>query len=455
MVTSWKFFSRLDDGADVAGGIKTHPIGLGSYVRWKIGGLLFVVTVINYVDRQSMSVAAPVLKEEFSITNEQYGLITSAFLVTYGLGQAISGRIIDKYGVKRALGWAVTLWSLACMSLAFGRGYVSFAVLRGILGGFESFNHPSAIKAIAEWFPASERSIGVGIFLAGASFGAIIAPPLLGAAIFYAGWQASFILAGLIGFVWLVVWLRYYESPETHPGLAPAERSHILDGRGAALMQEKKPPIWSLLKHKEVAGLALARAIGDNIFLFFTFWLPIYLADARGLDILGIAAFAWIPFVFTDIGSLVAGWFSAKLIQLGLSVNAARKTMLGIAACLVPISIFAIWAESAFGAVMIIGCAMFFNQFKSVTTVGLPADLFPARDVGTVWGFLGAAGSLGGALVQPWIGWAVDTYSFTPVFIVIALTPAMVMGIILVTVPNVRQIIVDASDKPARHASSD
>lgn len=418
--------------------------GLTSNVRWKIGGMLFLVTVINYIDRQSMSVAAPVLKDEFDITNEQYGLITSAFLFTYAIGQAVSGRLIDKFGVKRALGWAVTLWSLACMLHAFGRGYVSFAVLRGILGSFEAFNHPSAIKAISEWFPASERSIGVGIFLAGASFGAIIAPPLLGAAIFYVGWQFSFLLAGFIGFVWLIIWLKYYQAPEMHPSLSADERHYILDGRGDALMQQARPPIWSLLKHKEVLGIALARCVGDNIFLFFTFWLPIYLADVRGLDILGIAAFAWIPFVFTDVGSLVAGWFSSRLIKAGLSINAARKTMLAIAAVLVPISIFAVWADDVFIAVMIIGCAMFFNQFKSVTTVGLPADLFPARDVATVWGFLGAAGSLGGALAQPWIGWAVDTYSFTPVFIVIALTPAMVMGIIMIFVPNVRQIVVHA-----------
>ena len=418
---------------------------LGSNVRWKIAALLFLGTVNNYIDRQSMAVAAPVIKGELDISNEQYGIITSAFLICYALGQAVSGRIIDRVGVRRAFSWGVAIWSVICMLHAFGRGYVSFAVLRGALGLFEAVNHPAAIKTISEWFPAAERSMGVGIFLAGASTGAIVAPIMLGAAIHYVGWQFAFMLAGSLGFLWLLAWRAYYKTPETHPELSEAERKHILSGRDEAEDREARPSIWQLLKHKEVVGLALARCVGDNIFLFYTFWLPIYLVEERGLNILGIAAMAWIPFVFTDAGSLVAGWFATQLTKRGISINATRKIMLAIAACLVPISILALWAGTAIGAVLCIGVAMFFNQFKSITTVGLPADLFPSRDVATVWGFLGAAGSFGGALVQPWIGWAVDTYSFTPVFIIIAFTPAMVMAIVFVFIPQVRVIDVAAA----------
>ena len=419
----------------------------GSYVRWKVAGLLFLVTLINYLDRQSFSVAAPVILKEFSLTQTQYGAITSAFLLAYAIGQALSGRLIDRIGTKRAFTWAVTLWSLACMVCALGRGYFSFMSMRAALGFFESMNHPTAVKTISEWFPASERPLGVGIFLAGASVGIVVAPPLLATAIFYVNWQFAFVLAGSIGFLWLIVWRKYYQPPETHPGMTDQERTYVLENRATVVPDEQRPSIWALLKHKEVFGLALARFVGDNIFLFFTFWLPLFLAQEHGLNILEIGFFAWVPFLFTDIGSVVAGWFSGQLMRWGFSLNAARKIMLGIAAVMVPISIFAVWADSPLTAVLLIGFAMFFNQFKSVTALGLPGDLFPARDVATVWGYLGAAGSFGGVLFSPLIGWSIENFSFTPVFVAVAFTPAIVMALVLIFVPEVRQIHVSAEPK--------
>lgn len=399
--------------------------------------MLFLVTVISYVDRQSFAVAAPVLLKELELSQTQYGAITSAFLICYAVGQALGGRLIDTLGTKRALAAAVFFWSIAAVLHAFGRGFYSFMALRAVLGLFESANFPAAIKGISEWFPNAERSMATGIFLAGASFGAMIAPPLLGAAIHHWGWQEAFVVSGLVGFVWLFVWRRFYALPETHPAIAPDERAYILEHRPPLRRDGKKAPVGALLRQRPVIGLMLARFVGDNIFLFYTFWLPLYLSKERGLNLLEIGYFAWIPFLFTDLGSLAAGWVATRLMRAGLSLDATRKLMLLVAAVLVPCSMFSLLVENTFAAVLLIGCAMFFNQFKTITVVGLPGDLFSPRDVATVWGFLGAAGSFGGFLFSPIIGWSVDNFSFTPVFVAVSISPAIVMAIILIFIPRI------------------
>lgn len=425
----------------------TAPPLPDGWVRWRIAILLFFVTVINYIDRLSLSIAAPVLMDELALSKTEYGYITSAFLLTYAIGQGLSGRVIDRLGAKRAFTIAVTFWSLAAAAQAFGRGVVSFMGIRAVLGAFESANHPTAVKVIATWFPRAEKSMAVGIFLAGASAGAIVAPLVLGFMIHYFSWQFAFIAAGAVGFVWLIFWRRVYYEPEDHPRLSTGEREYIIEGRGSRVSQSSRPSIWKLLKHKEVAGLMLARFFGDNIFTFYATWLPVYLASERGLDILGIAAFAWIPFLFTDAGSLAAGWVGQKLIRLGFSVDASRKIMLWTAAVLVPFSVLSIFVDQVALAVLLIGVAMFFNQFKSVVVVGLPADLFPARDVATVWGWLGAAGSFGGFIFAPIIGWTAENYSFLPVFIAVACLPALSATLVTLFIPRVREIVVN--EEPA------
>ncbi|MEM6832028.1 MAG: MFS transporter [Pseudomonadota bacterium] len=415
---------------------------LGSNMRWRVAALLFVVTVINYIDRQSLAVASPVILEEFGLTTAQYGVITSAFLIAYAIGQALSGQIIDRLGVKKAFSLAVFFWSLACMAHAVGRGFASFLTARAVLGLFESANHPSAIKTISLWFPKLERSLGVGIFLAGASLGAAIAPPLLGTIIFYFGWQMAFVVSGLLGFVWIALWLAFFHLPKDHPSISSSEREYILAGQDGANGEAKRPPLKAMLARRDVIGLMLARFFGDNIFLFYTFWLPVYLSQDRGLNILEIGYFAWVPFVFTDLGSLTAGWFGGKLMKMGFSLNASRKIMLWIAAALVPMSFFAVWVDEVLLAVLLIGFAMFFNQFKSVVVVGLPADLYPSHYVATIWGFLGAAGSLGGFIVSPIIGYVVESYSFVPVFIAISFFPALSALIITLFVPQIRMMDV-------------
>ncbi|MCH6568637.1 MAG: MFS transporter [Acidobacteria bacterium] len=200
-------------------------------IRWRIAIMLCVITTINYLDRQALSIAAPSLMKEFSISNTQYGWITSAFLFTYALGQLLSGPIIDRLGTKRGFNLAVVVWSIAGMLHVLGRGFVSFFSLRGLLGFGEAANFPAALKAIAEWFPRAERSMAVGILTVGPGLGAVLSPPLLGLIIYYLGWRAAFIIPGLLGFVWVWWWQRMYHPPEAHPNLSRRELELILSGR--------------------------------------------------------------------------------------------------------------------------------------------------------------------------------------------------------------------------------
>jgi ACS family hexuronate transporter-like MFS transporter len=309
--------------------------------------------------------------------------------------------------------------------------------LRAALGFFESANYPAAAKAISEWFPARERSLAIGILLAGASFGAMVAPPLLSNAVEYLGWQEAFVFSGLIGVFWLWFWNRDYFSPERHPRISVLERDFIMRERAPEAPDSDRPAVLSLLRRRTVIGLLLARFFGDNILIFYTFWLPLYLSKERGLNLLEIGYFAWIPFLFTDLGSLAGGWIATRMMSAGVSLDATRKLMLLAAALLVPLSVLALQVESTLGAMLMIGVALFFNQFKAISISSLPSDLYPSRDVATIWGYLGAAGSLGAFLFSPAIGWAVDKVSFTPVFVAVAASPAVVLVIVLTFIPRI------------------
>lgn len=388
--------------------------------RWRIAILLCLITTINYIDRQALTVAAPLLMDEFAISNSQYGLITSGFLFAYGLGQLLCGPLVDRLGTKRAFSLAVVAWSVAGMLHAAGRGFVSFFVFRVLLGLTEAANFPVALKAIAEWFPRSERSLAVGILTVGPGLGAIVAPPLIALLISLWGWQAAFLIPGAIGFVWLLLWQRWFHAPAVHPDLGATERDFILAETAA---DEAPPPArpwyWSL-RYPEVWGLMLSRFVSDGAFYFFVFWLPLYLTNERGFNLTDIALFAWIPFLAVDLGGLAGGWWGKHMMERGLSLDSARKRVIWVGALLVPAALPAVTAESWVVALALIAVAMFAIQFKASSLFAVPADLFPARDVGTIWGLFGAIGSFGGMAFSWLAGWTIDHYSWAPLFAAVA-----------------------------------
>lgn len=416
-----------------------------SGLRWRIAILLLVVTMINFLDRQALAVAAPVLQTEFAFTKADYGFITSAFLLTYAVGQALSGRVLDTIGTRRGFAWAVALWSVAGILHVFGRGFWSFLGLRALLGLFEGFNFPAAIKAVAEWFPKQERALGTSIVRVGTGLGALLSPPLLGFLIYFQGWQAAFLAPGLVGFLWLFVWRRMYHAPEAHPRLDDEERALILADR-VADRTPGEPIGWrELLARREIKGMMAARFFADNLLYFYLFWLPIYLSDERGFSLVEIGLFAWIPFLCSDIGGLFVGWLSGYLLKRGWTLDQARKRLLWASGFLVPVASLAGVVESAALALALISFGLFANQLKTTPLFTLPADLFPPRAVGTAWGMCGAAGSLGAMLFQPGIGWIADRFSYVPVFVFVSLLPLLAAIIISLTVRRIEPAMAPAA----------
>lgn len=411
--------------------------------------MLCAVTTIGYVDRNAMSVAAPLIRGQFGLTNEEYGQIGFAFLLAYAAGQLLLGPIIDRLGSKRSFRLAVVWWSIASVLHALGRGVGSFAAARAMLGLTEAANFPAAYKVIAEWFPRQERSLASGFVTAGPGLGAIIAPPLIAFLIgtFDAlhaagfspvhGWQAAFIVPGALGFLWIWIWQRHFHLPGDDPHISAPERALLVaDGatpadseganpdRAAPFSEELAAYFRSLrywLRYREVWGLVLARFTADGAFYFFIFWIPNYLSDVRQFGLWEIAVAAAIPFVFADAGSLFGGWLGQRLIRNGRSVDSSRKLMIWSGAVLVPLALPAVYVDSATIAVLCMGLGIFAIQMKSASLFAVPGDIVPPQAVGTVWGISGAAGSAAAAFSQPVIGWTIDNFSYEPVFIAVSL----------------------------------
>jgi ACS family hexuronate transporter-like MFS transporter len=387
-------------------------------VRWRIAILLAVITTINYIDRSVFGVVAPMIREQFDIGDADYGLITSGFLLAYGIGQLISGPLIDRLGTKRAFSLAAVFWSVATILHALGRGLWSFFALRILLGLAEAANFPAASKAVAQWFPANERSTAVAIFMLGAGLGAIITPPLTVWTLQTLGWQWAFIIPGSLGLVWVFLWQRWYHLPETHPTIEPTEKALILEQRSN---QQSQGSWTALLSYREFWGILIARVVSDFPFYFFLFWLPQYLIDVRGFDLRAIAMFAWLPWVAADLGALTGGSLSSALVTRGHTINRARKTVIWLGAVLVALAVIpAYYTASSTLALALICFGLFAIQVKGSVFFTLPTDLFPADRVATVWGVFGAVGSLGGSLLGLLAGYLIQEAGYESVFLMIA-----------------------------------
>jgi ACS family hexuronate transporter-like MFS transporter len=406
-------------------------------IRWRIAILLAVITTINYIDRSVFAVVAPVVRDLFSIDDADYGFITSGFLLAYGIGQLVSGPLIDKIGTKRAFSLAALLWSLSTMLHSLGRGLWSFFVMRVTLGLAEAANFPAATKAVAQWFPTRERSTAVGIVMLGAGAGAIITPPLTVWIIETMGWRWAFVIPGALGIAWVILWQRWFHLPEDHPTISVQERVMILADRSPQLAKEH----WtSLFKYKEFWGLLAARLVSDFPFYFFLFWLPQYLIDARGFDLRDIAMFAWLPWIAADLGALTGGSLSSWLVTRGKSINFARKAVIWLGATMVLVTIPAVQAENSYTALALICFGLFAIQTKGSVFFTLPTDLFPAEKVATVWGIFGAVGSLGGSLLGILAGYMIQSSGYDNVFYMIAFLHLLSALLLQVFVPRIRPL---------------
>jgi len=407
--------------------------------RWKIILIIFVATTINYIDRQALSVAAPFIKDDLAITNEQYGWVVSAFLLAYAIMQFISGNIVDKIGIKKGFSIAVVWWSLANMGHALVKGFSSLAGMRFLLGIGEAANYPAAMKAISKWFPEEERSRATGILNMGPGLGAIIAPPLMAFLIYQVGWEIAFLLTGALGFIWLIFWQRIYFDPNQHPFIS-AEEKEMLSAMEVEEKYLKKLKWQAYFHYKEVWGIALSRFVSDGVFYFFIFWLPSYLVDVKGFDLLQIGLFAWIPFLASDIGSFIGGWTGERFIKQGMSIDKSRKTIMWIGAILVLPVLMCLYVNSAFWAIFFISFALFSTQFKQSALFTIPIDLFDTKNAASVWGISGSAGSFGAMLFTPVIGYLIDQFSYSPVFVIVSVLHILSVLIIIVLIPKIEKI---------------
>ncbi|MEK9919693.1 MAG: MFS transporter [Luminiphilus sp.] len=407
-------------------------------IRWRIAILLAVITTINYIDRSVFGVVAPVVRKQFDIGDADYGLITSGFLLAYGVGQLISGPLIDRLGTKRAFSIAAIFWSLATILHALGRGLWSFFTLRMLLGIAEAANFPAASKAVAQWFPTRERSTAVAIFMLGAGLGAIITPPLTVWTLQALGWQWAFIIPGSLGLLWVLLWQRWYHQPENHPTISAEEQSLILEQRSP----QGGAGRWvDLLSYKEFWGILIARVVSDFPFYFFLFWLPQYLMDVRGFDLRAIALFAWLPWVFADLGALTGGAMSSAMVTRGSSVNRARKIVIWAGAVLVACAVIpAYYTASSSLALALICFGLFAIQVKGSVFFTLPTDLFPADRVATVWGVFGAVGSLGGSLLGLLAGMLIEATGYEAVFLLIASLHLISALLLQIFVPKIAPV---------------
>ncbi|HEY3028401.1 MAG TPA: MFS transporter [Pyrinomonadaceae bacterium] len=392
-------------------------------LRWWIVGLVFLATLINFIDRLTISVLAPVITTQLGLTNLQFASITMWFLVAYTASQGLSGKLYDRIGTRRGFTLSILVWSIAASAHAFARGLFSLSCFRFLLGLGEAGNWPGAAKVVAEWFPVRQRALGMGIFNSGVCVGFIVAPPLIVWLQLHFGWQTVFLFTGGLGFVWLVLWLLFYETPERHPAITPEEYALIKEGRASTSVRRIG---WlQLLKYRQVWAIVLSRFLTDPVWWLYLTWLPLYLFNVRGFSLKQIGLFAWLPYVAADFGSLLGGWISGYFIARGWSADRARKAVIVMGALFMLAGVPAALADSAIAALAFIALVTFGFQSWINNVQTMPSDFFPEQAVASVAGLGGVGAGIGSILYLLATGWVVDHFSYTPIFIVAGLLPVL------------------------------
>jgi ACS family hexuronate transporter-like MFS transporter len=428
----------------------THPprpapeagVKTGSY-RWVICALLFSATTINYMDRQILGLLAPDLQRIIGWNEIEYGYIVTAFQAAYAIGLLLFGRFMDKYGTRIGYSISVAWWSLAAMGHALASTVFGFGFARFMLGLSEAGNFPAAIKTVAEWFPKKERAFSTGIFNAGSNVGAILAPLLVPWIALTWGWQEAFIMVGAIGFLWIIFWWIFYEVPERQKRLSAAERAYIQS-------DPPDPPVklpWmKLISYRQSWAFALAKFLTDPIWWFYLYWVPKFLNTTYGLTLDKIGVPLVIIYVMADVGSIGGGWLSSRFIKRGWTVNKARKvTMLLCALAVVPI-VLASRATELWMAVALLSLATAAHQGWSANLFTTASDMFPRKAIGSIVGFGGMAGSIGGMLFSTSAGFLLEiTGSYLTLFIVSGSAYLLALAVFHAIVPKLQPAVIDVA----------
>lgn len=414
---------------------------VGSY-RWIICALLFFATTINYLDRQVLSLLQPYLSEQFQWTNSDYANITSVFQISYAIALLFAGRFIDWLGTKKGYVWSLVLWSLGAIIHAFAIqigstvspllsklgilipvSVIGFIFARFVLGVGEAGNFPAAIKTTAEWFPKKERSFATGIFNSGSNIGAIAAPLSVPWMARYFGWESAFVIVGAAGFLWLIFWKRYYDSPKNFlekGRIGKIEYAHILSDEEEQTPEKKnneegsegKIKWFRLLRYKQTWSFAIGKFLTDGVWWFFLFWLPAYLKTKYNITGTGVMIPLGVLYSMTMVGSISGGWFPTYFINKGMNIYSARMTAM-IVIALFPIVILLaqpLGSISYWYSIILIGIGASAHQAWSANIFTTVSDMFPKKVVASVTGIGGMAGGFGGLVTSKTAGWLFDYY---------------------------------------------
>lgn len=411
------------------------------HLRWYICALLFFAATINYLDRQVIGLLKPTLQQELGWNEIDYSNIVFWFQVAYAGGLLIIGRVMDWLGTRKGFSFAVIFWSVAAMGHALARSVMGFSVARFALGIGESGNFPASIKTVAEWFPKKERALATGIFNAGTNVGVLVAAATVPYITLRLGWEWAFILTGLVGFAWLIAWLALYRKPEEHPRLDSEELKLIQSDPPDT---EARIPWLRLFPHRQTWAFAVGKFLTDPIWWVYLFWLPDFLNRNYGLDLKNIGWPLITVYLIADVGSVGGGWISSSLIKSGMNVNRARKTAMLICALSVVPIIFAAKASNLWVAVLLVGLAAAAHQGWSANLFTLTSDMFPRKAVGSVVGFGGMAGSIGGMFIAKLVGYILQsTGSYVPIFIIAASAYLIALLIIQLLAPKLEPAAVE------------
>jgi ACS family hexuronate transporter-like MFS transporter len=408
-------------------------------LRWRIGVLLSAAIAISYFDRQALSVAIAAVQRDIPLTNIEFSQLQAAFLLTYAVMYAGGGALVDRLGTRVGLLAVMIAWSAASASHALATGFRSLLVSRLLLGAGEGGGFPAATKAVAEWFPARERSTAMGLINAGTAIGAVVAPPAIALILGVSTWRWVFVATGVVGVAWTFWWAREYYPAARHPRLGGAEREEIAEVLQAAPASSAQSVRWTtLLSFRAVWGLVLAKFLSDAAWYFYLFWLPKYLYDVRGFDVKQVGAYAWIPYAAAGVGAIGGGWLSSALIGRGWSVNASRKLALGASAALMPIIVFVTRVPVDL-AIVLFSVAFFGQQSWSTLVMIVPTDIFPRHVVASVAGLVGFGGAMGGVVFNLVAGRILDSgLGYGVVFGIVGTFHVLAFLVILATVRDIR-----------------
>ena len=401
-------------------------------VRWTVVALIFFATTVNYIDRQVIGLLKPYIQDDLGWTEADYGYIVTAFQVAYGIGMIVGGRMLDKLGSKLGYSIAIIVWSLGAMLHATVRSVTGFGFARAVLGLGEAGNFPAAVKVIAEWFPKRDRAFATGLFNSGTTIGAIIAPIIVTAITLQWGWRWAFIITGLLGFIWVVIWWLLYHSPEKNKKVNAAELAYIRSESGDGsddpssqgdCDQKNRPHheiTWrQLFRHRQTYAILFSRFVTDWVWWFFLFWTPDFLNKTQGVDLKATVLPLIVIYTMSSIGGIYGGHVSSQFIRFGRSVDFARKTTILLFALLVlPLNAVP-YIQNMWIVVLIIGLATSTHQAWASNIFTIVSDVYPKQVVGSMTGISSVGGAVGGALASSFVGLILEwTGSYATIFMI-------------------------------------